>query len=101
MSPFDVLEGVRRSHCRAWVAGGWGVDAHPVAFDHDGNGVQAGPDGTTYRYPARCFVTGTIGGSPVSCLSVEQQIVFHSGYEPRDIDLYDLRLLHALGGSKA
>jgi lincosamide nucleotidyltransferase A/C/D/E len=40
-----------------------------------------------------------IGGRVVPCLSIEQQITFHTGYEPRDVDLADLRLLHELAVS--
>src|SRR3954467_1767547 len=125
-----VLRALERARCRAWVAGGWGVDAlagrqtrphrdldlaldagceaaalnalaplgyavetdwrpvrvelaapgerwvdlHPLVFDADGNGVQAGLDGATFTYPQECFVTGTIGGRTVGCLSAEQQL---------------------------
>lgn len=149
-----VLDSLAAVGCRAWVAGGWGVDAlvgvqtrphrdldlsinaeaesdalrvlaehgyrietdwrpvrvevaaphrgrvdlHPLTFDSSGDGLQAGLDGTFFTYPASCFVTGTIAARTVPCLSVEQQLLFHSGYEPRDIDLADLRLLRELAG---
>jgi len=147
-----VLDAVAATRSRAWVAGGWGVDAlvgrqtrvhrdldlaidaasepalmralaargyrtetdwrpvrvelaadgdrwvdlHPLSFDRVGNGTQAGLDGAVFRYPAHCFVEGSIAGRPVGCLSVQQQIDFHSGYQPRDVDLADLALLRAL-----
>jgi lincosamide nucleotidyltransferase A/C/D/E len=147
-----VLDALAGAGCRAWVAGGWGVDAlvgrqtrphrdldlavdaggeasalealirrgyvietdwrpvrveaaapgnrwvdlHPVVFDEAGDGVQSGLDGGTFFYPAACFVTGTIAGRRVGCLSVEQQLAFHSGYERRDVDVADLALLRAL-----
>lgn len=72
------------------------VDLHPVAFDPAGNGRQAGPDGTVFDYPADCFVVGTLHGRPVPCLSVDQQIRFHTGYRPREVDLHDLALLRAI-----
>ncbi|WP_129336631.1 nucleotidyltransferase domain-containing protein [Cellulomonas endophytica] len=85
------------------------VDLHPVAFaaaaDADaragagaspGDGVQAGPPGTVFLYPASCFVTGTVAGRTVGCLDVAQQLRFHSGYPPGAVDLHDLALLHAL-----
>lgn len=149
-----VLDGLAAAGCRAWIGGGWGVDAlvgvqsrphrdldlsipaemeavalevlgglgyrietdwrpvrvevvaadrgrvdlHPLTFDQGGNGHQAGLDGASFTYPADCFTTGTIGGRKVGCLSVAQQILFHSGYEPRDVDLADLALLHRLAG---
>lgn len=84
-------------------AGGLGwVDVHPMVLDAAGNGLQAGLDGASFVYPVECFVTGTVGGRLVGCLSAEQQIVFHQGYEPRDVDLADLALLRGLvaGGSR-
>lgn len=147
-----VLDALAAVECRAWVGGGWGVDAlvgaqsrphrdldlaiaadaegaalqvldalgyrietdwrpvrlevvaadrgrvdlHPLTFDEAGDGHQAGLDGTSFAYPASCFTTGTIAGRLVGCLTVGQQLLFHSGYEPRDIDRADLALLRAL-----
>nr|WP_211116629.1 hypothetical protein [Glycomyces buryatensis] len=49
-------------------------------------------------YPASCFVTGTIDGAAVPCLSAEQQVYFHQGYEPAERDLADMaRLREAFG----
>lgn len=147
-----VLDALASAGCRAWVAGGWGVDAlvgrqtrhhrdldlaidaatepsalralsehgyqvetdwrpvrvevaapgdrwvdlHPVTFDEAGNGVQADLGGAVFNYPADCFVSGTIAGRTVGCLSVRQQLTFHSGYEPGEVDLADLALLSEL-----
>jgi lincosamide nucleotidyltransferase A/C/D/E len=46
-----------------------------------------------FEYPARCFVSGKIDGVTVPCLSAEQQVYFHQGYEPTDRDLHDLAML--------
>ena len=51
-----------------------------------------------YVYPARCFVTGRIGGSAVGCLSAEQQVYFHQGYGPKDRDRHDMAQLRAAFG---
>ncbi|MCG7284607.1 amino acid transporter [Cellulomonas sp. ACRRI] len=77
--------------------GGRWVDLHPVAFDARGRGTQAGLDGVTFDYPPGCFVTGTIDGRLVGCLSAAQQVAFHTGYPPRAVDLADLALLGRLG----
>jgi len=150
-----VLNTLREAGCRAWVGGGWGVDAlvgrqtrphrdldlaidaagesaalaalgqlgyavetdwrpvrvevaapgrgwvdlHPVVFDVHGLGRQADLGGGSFAYPAGCFVSGWIGGRPVGCLSVAQQLAFHSGYEPRDIDRADLSHLRRLAAA--
>jgi lincosamide nucleotidyltransferase A/C/D/E len=146
-----VLDALAAAGCRAWISGGWGVDAlighqtrdhrdldlaipedreaaallalarlgyqietdwrpvrvevaasrgrvdlHPLTFDDAGDGHQAGLDGLSFRYPKDCFTTGAITGRQVACLSVDQQLHFHSGYELRDIDRADLALLHQL-----
>ncbi|SEP32356.1 nucleotidyltransferase domain-containing protein [Amycolatopsis saalfeldensis] len=75
------------------------LDLHPLHFAPDGSATQAADDrGGTFPYPAACFVTGEIAGTPVPCLSVAQQRYFHRGYEPRPHDLADLReLRHEFG----
>ncbi|MEY9877994.1 prolyl oligopeptidase [Streptacidiphilus sp. MAP12-33] len=75
--------------------GGW-VDLHPVRFDADGHGRQADLDGGWFDYPATALTTGTIAGREVRCLSVRQQLLFHEGYELRDVDHHDLALLRSL-----
>jgi lincosamide nucleotidyltransferase A/C/D/E len=72
------------------------VDLHPVTLDAAGNGVQAGPDGQTFLYPAAGFTTGSIGGREVGCITAEQQVAWHSGYEPREVDVADLAVLRQL-----
>jgi lincosamide nucleotidyltransferase A/C/D/E len=63
------------------------IDLHPLTFAADGSAVQASLEADRpFEYPARCFVTGRIGGSTVHCLSADQQVYFHQGYEPKDRD---------------
>lgn len=74
---------------------GW-VDVHPVVFDVTGCGRQSDLDGGHFDYPPDAFVIGALAGHLVPCLSREQQIRFHTGYEPRAVDLHDLALLQGL-----
>ncbi|MFF1688323.1 MULTISPECIES: nucleotidyltransferase domain-containing protein [unclassified Streptomyces] len=75
------------------------LDLHPLTFAADGSAVQASPDPRSpFAYPASCFVTGTIGGVTVPCLSAQRQADFHQGYEPREQDLHDMALLRAAFG---
>ncbi|MFJ8043313.1 nucleotidyltransferase domain-containing protein [Kitasatospora sp. NPDC096147] len=75
------------------------VDLHPLVFTDDGSAVQASPDpDAPFRYPAAAFVTGTIAGGTVPCLSADQQVSFHQGYEPRDRDLHDMAQLRRVFG---
>ncbi|XVS67500.1 nucleotidyltransferase domain-containing protein [Actinosynnema sp. CA-299493] len=75
------------------------IDLHPLDFAPDGSATQSSPEpGRPFTYPAACFVTGTIQRSAVPCLSAEQQVYFHQGYEPTDRDRHDMaRLREAFG----
>ncbi|MEV4134979.1 hypothetical protein AB0J72_22730 [Dactylosporangium sp. NPDC049742] len=77
--------------------GGGYVDLHPVAFTDDGAGRQEGLDGGWFDYPRADLTIGTIGGWAVPCISKRLQQVFHQGYEPREVDRADLRLLGECG----
>jgi lincosamide nucleotidyltransferase A/C/D/E len=74
------------------------VDLHPLTFDLGGDGIQRGPDGERWVYPPDCFITGTLAGRTVGCIGAAQQVLFHSGYELRDVDRHDLALLQAVLG---
>ncbi|MCX4965169.1 nucleotidyltransferase family protein [Streptomyces sp. NBC_00654] len=78
------------------------IDLHPLAYAPDGSAVQSSLDpAEPYRYPAECFVTGTVGGTEVRCLSAEQQVLFHQGYEPADRDRQDMERLRLRFGVEA
>lgn len=74
------------------------VDLHPVHFDELGHGRQADLDGGRFDYPPEAFTTGLLSGVVTPCLSREQQVRFHSGYEPGPKDLHDLAALKELSG---
>ncbi|MEV0641865.1 amino acid transporter [Streptomyces sp. NPDC050619] len=75
------------------------IDLHPLVLAEDGSGVQASPEPERpFIYPASCFVTGTIKGEPVPCLSAEQQVNFHQGYEPSERDRHDMAQLRRVFG---
>ena len=78
------------------AAGDRWVDVHPVAFGEDGHGRQAGPDGTSFDYPADGFSSGQLAGRTVPCLSARQQRRFRAGYDHRPQDVHDLAQLDAL-----
>ena len=81
------------------VRPGWGwVDVHPVVFDAAGDGVQAGPAGTEYRYPPSIFTVGRVGGIVVGCVSLAAQRTAHQGYALRAQDVHDLAVLDGLDG---
>ncbi|MET9965235.1 amino acid transporter [Streptomyces sp. NPDC006356] len=75
------------------------IDLHPLVFAKDGSAIQASLEPSRpFHYPASAFVTGTIAGTPVPCLSAEQQVHFHQGYEPADRDRHDMAQLRRAFG---
>jgi lincosamide nucleotidyltransferase A/C/D/E len=73
--------------------GGRAVDLHPVAFDARGHGRQAGDGDRVFEYPPDGFGSGAIDGVVVPCLTAEQLVRFHLGYEPQDHDRHDMAQL--------
>lgn len=75
------------------------IDLDPLIFTEDGSAVQASPEPEPpFVHPASCFVTGIILGATVPCLSPEQQVHFHQGYEPADHDRHDMAQLRQTFG---
>ncbi|MCD9879821.1 nucleotidyltransferase domain-containing protein [Streptomyces guryensis] len=80
-------------------AAGRDIDLHPLVFNEDGSAEQASPvAGHPFIYPTSCFVSGTIAGTTVPCLSAAQQVFFHQGYEPSDRDRHDMAQLRRVFG---
>ena len=72
---------------------GHDVDVHAIKLDDDGNGIY-GPRENGAAYPASSLTgTGSIAGRPVHCISAEDMVKFHSGYEPDDNDFHDVLAL--------
>ena len=78
---------------------GW-VDLHPLLIDEDGSARQAALGGGYHFFPRSFFVTGSLDGRPVPCVSVTAQRLFHSGYAPREADVHDLAMLDALEAAR-
>ena len=69
------------------------LDMHTVDFDAEGDGVQPQPSGKTFRYPPEGFVSGSIAGVSVRCISAAVQLACHRGYTPSAKDVQDVRAL--------
>jgi lincosamide nucleotidyltransferase A/C/D/E len=74
------------------------IDFHPVTFDAAGDGLQAQPDGSAFRYPREGLVSGSIGDRSVRCITAEVQVLCHRGYEPTEKDRWDLDALRRAFG---
>ena len=72
------------------------VDLHPLVIDDNGDARQAALDGGWHEFHRTWFTTGVLGEVTVPCVSVEAQRLFHSGYELRAVDRFDLAQLDRL-----
>ena len=69
------------------------VDIHVVDFDGAGNGIY-GPPENGEMYPAGSLSgMGSIAGTPVRCVTAEQLVEFHRGYDLRATDYHDVAAL--------
>ena len=67
---------------------GQNVDIHVFEYDENGNNVYG------IEYPFGSLTgTGLIDGQEVNCIDPKFQFQFKTGYEPREIDLLDVRAL--------
>jgi lincosamide nucleotidyltransferase A/C/D/E len=72
-------------------------DLHPCSSTKTApRARQAAIDGGFHVFPRSSFVTGSLAGVPVPCVSIDAQRLFHTGYELRGIDLQDLAVLDEL-----
>jgi lincosamide nucleotidyltransferase A/C/D/E len=69
------------------------IDFHVIVLDEKGNGIY-GPPENGEMFPANSLTgTGIIGDHKVKCISPEDLVKFHSGYELDDNDYHDIKLI--------
>jgi lincosamide nucleotidyltransferase A/C/D/E len=66
------------------------LDIHPLILNKDGSAKQATPNGRWYEFESTYFSSAIFEGRIIPCISTEAQILFHSGYELREVDHIDL-----------
>jgi lincosamide nucleotidyltransferase A/C/D/E len=85
-------------HARPWNfilqdQDGHEIDVHAIKFDSAGNGIY-GPEENGQAYPASSLAAvGSVAGRPVRCISAEDMVKFHSGYEFDENDCHDVLAL--------
>jgi lincosamide nucleotidyltransferase A/C/D/E len=85
-------------HARPWNfilkdQTGHEIDVHAINLDSAGNGIY-GPPENGEMYPASSLHgTGVIAGRQVQCISAEDMVKFHSGYELDQKDFHDVLAL--------
>jgi lincosamide nucleotidyltransferase A/C/D/E len=85
-------------HARPWNfilkdQTGHEIDVHAIDLDSAGNGIY-GPPENGEMYPASSLRgMGVIAGRRVQCISAEDMVKFHSGYELDQNDFHDVLAL--------
>lgn len=72
------------------------IDIHPFILGEDGTAKQADLEGGWYEFSADYFGTAAFDGIKIPCISARGQKVFHTGYELRDVDRHDLKIIDSL-----
>ena len=57
---------------------------------------QVNPEGGFWEFPPNYFGKAVFKGRIIPCISPEGQKVFHSGYDPREKDLHDMKILNQI-----
>lgn len=69
------------------------LDIHPFVLAEDGTAKQADLEGGWYEFEPDYFGRTVFAGREIPCISAEGQKAFHTGYEPREVDLHDMEML--------
>lgn len=72
------------------------LDVHPLVINGDGSAKQAAPDGGWYEFEPQWFSSAIFEGRVIPCFSIEAQKLFHSGYDLREVDYFDLHNLEKI-----
>lgn len=72
------------------------IDIHPFVLNNDGTAKQADLEGGWYEFDADFFGNAIFNGRNIPCISARGQKIFHTGYELRDVDKHDLKIIEKL-----
>ena len=72
------------------------IDIHPFMLQEDGTAKQADLEGGWYEFHADFFGSAVFEGRNIPCISAKGQKIFHTGYQLRDADRYDIKIIEAL-----
>lgn len=72
------------------------IDIHPFVINDNGTAKQADLDGGWYEFDADFFGHAVFNGRVIPCISLKGQKIFHTGYELREVDKHDLKIIDKL-----
>lgn len=76
------------------------IDIHPFVVNSDGTAKQADLEGGWYEFESDFFGTADFMGRNVPCISAKGQRIFHAGYELREVDEHDIKIIEKIIASK-
>ncbi|XBX07737.1 hypothetical protein QMP26_06230 [Enterocloster clostridioformis] len=86
-----VLDLMETSGIRYWLDGGWGVDVLLGKQTREHRDVDI-----KYEFEADYFGSAVFEGRTIPCISAKGQKIFHTGYEFREVDKHDIRIIDYL-----
>lgn len=72
------------------------IDIHPFMLGENNTAKQADLKGGWYEFEADVFGSAVFEERKIPCISLLGQLLFHSGYELREIDKQDIKNLQKL-----
>ena len=72
------------------------IDIHPFVLGENGTAKQADLEGGWYEFDADLFGSAVFQGRTIPCISIKGQRLFHTGYELRDSDKHDIKVLEEI-----
>lgn len=72
------------------------IDIHPFVLNGDGTAKQADLEGGWYEFDADFFGNAVFNGRNIPCISAKGQKIFHTGYELREVDKHDIKIIEKL-----
>lgn len=76
------------------------IDIHPFVINDNGTAKQADLEGGWYEFDADFFGHAIFNGRVIPCISAKGQKLFHTGYELREVDKHDIKIIDKLIESK-
>lgn len=72
------------------------IDIHPFVINDNGTAKQADLEGGWYEFDADFFGHAIFNGRSIPCITVKGQKLFHTGYELREVDKHDIKIIDKL-----
>lgn len=72
------------------------IDIHPFVLNDNGTAKQADLAGGWYEFDVDFFGNAVFHGRKIPCISAKGQKLFHTGYELRETDKHDIKIIEEI-----